>query len=312
MIYLISQMVVALAVAIVLGGAIGWLIHRGTHVRESRQLQQQLARHRSQLTHARAEVDLIADDYRELENRSQDRIAALQEENQHIPELTNNLERAQLLVNQSMKKHESRERDLNTENQRLLAELEPYRQRERLKQQQDAAVKQQLTDSPGEGEGDETLMMAMSESGLDVESDSGSASDSTSGSASTPGSAARSVSGSKSGSVSEPESDQYLNLKPDQYLNLNPDRHLNLNSDRYLSLNPDQYLNPKPDQYLNPNPNQYLNPNPNQCLNLNPVQYLNPNPDQHLSLKPDQYLNPKPDRYPKPSLDLNPGSVLNR
>ena len=144
MIYLISQMLVALAVAILLGAAIGWLIHRGSHAQDVKQMKQELARQRAQLAQALSEVDLVAADYREMETRSHDQITALQAENQNIAELTNNLERAQLMVSQNMKKHESRERDLINENQKLLAELEPFRQKDRLQTQREAAVKQEL------------------------------------------------------------------------------------------------------------------------------------------------------------------------
>ena len=144
MIYLISQMLVALAVAILLGAAIGWLIHRGSHAQDVKQMKQELARQRAQLAQALSEVDLVAADYREMETRSHDQIATLQAENQNIAELTNNLERAQLMVSQNMKKHESRERDLINENQKLLAELEPFRQKDRLQTQREAAVKQEL------------------------------------------------------------------------------------------------------------------------------------------------------------------------
>ena len=130
MIYLIAQMFVALALAGILGAAIGWLIHRATYARRLNELRHALARAQNQVAHAESEVTMLSDDYDEMQRRSKTEISALRAQTQEIPELNSNLEKSQLLVRQMMQKHESKVRDLSTENSTLSARLKSITDRE--------------------------------------------------------------------------------------------------------------------------------------------------------------------------------------
>lgn len=126
MIYLLSQMFLVTVVAVIVGVAFGWLIHRTMHAGKVHQLQQTVRRQRAQVSQAKSDVAMLNDDYDELKRSSHDQIITLQTANQQIPELLTNLEKSQLLAQQNMKRHESRERNLSVENKRLeeqLAEL---------------------------------------------------------------------------------------------------------------------------------------------------------------------------------------------
>ena len=119
MIYLLSQMILALVVAIVLGMALGWIIHRHLYNRVVHQFRHRLARQSAQLAQAETDVTMLSDDYDELRRQSQDEISALSADNQQIPSISQNLEKSQLLVQQMMKRHEAETRDLTNENKRL-------------------------------------------------------------------------------------------------------------------------------------------------------------------------------------------------
>ena len=119
MIYLLSQMILALVVAIVLGMALGWIIHRHLHNRVVHQFRHRLARQSAQLAQAETDVTMLSDDYDELRRQSKDEISALSADNQQIPSISQNLEKSQLLVQQMMKRHEADIRDLTNDNKRL-------------------------------------------------------------------------------------------------------------------------------------------------------------------------------------------------
>ena len=151
MIYLIAQMFVALALAGILGAAIGWLIHRAARVRRLDEYRHALARAQNQVAQTESEVSMLADDYDELQRRSKTEINALRHQTQQIPDLNTNLEKSQLLVRQLMQKHESKVRDLSTENSTLAAKLKSITDREqaydKVKVELDNIRKQKMTDN---------------------------------------------------------------------------------------------------------------------------------------------------------------------
>lgn len=151
MIYLIAQMSVALALAGILGAAIGWLVHRSAHVRRLDEYQHALSRAQNQAAQTESEVAMLADDYDELERRSKTEINALRSQTQQIPELSSNLEKSQLLVRQLLQKHESKVRDLSTENAALSAKLKSITDREqaydKVKIELDNIRKQKVADN---------------------------------------------------------------------------------------------------------------------------------------------------------------------
>ena len=112
MIYLLSQMILALLMAAILGGALGWLLHRSTQVREGNQLRGVIQRQRQQVAQLNSEIAMLTDDYDELQRQTHDELAELREANQQIPRLNSNLEKSQLLVSQMLKRNESQVRDL--------------------------------------------------------------------------------------------------------------------------------------------------------------------------------------------------------
>lgn len=123
MIYLLSQMVLALVLASVFGGALGWILHRSTQDKESGNLKSVINRQRQQLGHLQSEIAMLTDDYDELQRQAHDELHELREANQQIPYLSTNLEKSQLLVSQMLKKHESQLRELSTQNQTLTEKL---------------------------------------------------------------------------------------------------------------------------------------------------------------------------------------------
>ena len=158
MIYLIAQMFVALALAGILGAAIGWLIHRAAHVRRLDEYRHALARAQNQVAQTESEVSMLADDYDELQRRSKTEINALRHQTQQIPDLNTNLEKSQLLVRQLMQKHESKVRDLSSENSTLAAKLKSITDREqaydKVKVELDNIRKQKMTDNRQRIEGE--------------------------------------------------------------------------------------------------------------------------------------------------------------
>jgi len=107
-IYLITEMFAMLIVAIFLGAAIGWIIHRAAHRGENRTLRQNLARQQGQIKQAQTDVSILSNDYDELNRNTQEQIQGLLEENREIPELKSNLEKSQLLVRQMIQRHDAK------------------------------------------------------------------------------------------------------------------------------------------------------------------------------------------------------------
>lgn len=139
-IYLLSQMILALAIAALMGGAIGWLIHRTSHNRYTLTLRQALARQRQQLAQAKNDVALLNEEYDELKNRTQSEITALQQDNRQIPFLNTNLEKSQLLVRQMIQKHEAKQRELIARNEKLVTKVRHYEERDQMKNQVEAEL----------------------------------------------------------------------------------------------------------------------------------------------------------------------------
>lgn len=160
MIYLLLQMLVALSLAVLLGGAIGWLIHRTTHAARVHEMRQALMRQQSQLSQAQSEIAMLSDDYDEMHRRTQEELEALRQENQQLPFLSTNLEKSQLLVRQMMQKHEARVRDLTAENQTLTLRLKSIEDREQAHNKLQAELdsrrreKNRLTDAQADAQSD--------------------------------------------------------------------------------------------------------------------------------------------------------------
>jgi len=128
-------MILALAVAGVLGMAIGWLIFRTASNRQTQTLKNFIGMLKGRLSQSQSEVSMLSDDYDEMQRQSHDQINALREENKQIPSLTSNLEKSQLLVRQMMQRHEAEVRDLTNENQTLTAKLARLDERSQTKNQ---------------------------------------------------------------------------------------------------------------------------------------------------------------------------------
>ena len=123
MIYLISQILLCLAFAVLLGGALGWLAHRARGAGRLRELRAALARQSRLLGEARGEVAMLNDDFDELRRRSRDEIDALREENRELPVLAGNLEKSQLMVRQTLQRHDTQVRELTNANAALTERL---------------------------------------------------------------------------------------------------------------------------------------------------------------------------------------------
>lgn len=116
-----------------MGGALGWLIHRSTHSRETRDLKSALTRQHQQLVQSQTDVSMLTDDYDDLHRKSRDEIDALTAENRQIPSLTSNLEKSQLLVRQMMQKHEAKLQDLTKKNKALQNKLVNLEEQSQIK-----------------------------------------------------------------------------------------------------------------------------------------------------------------------------------
>lgn len=142
MTYLLSQLLLCLALAALFGGAIGWLAHRA---RSSAQLQRLRDAHASvvrRLEEARGDARMLEDDFEELKRRSREEIEGLRAQNRALPELQSNLERGQQLMQQMRRRHESELRERVAERDALLAERAVLRERaaahERTRQELEA------------------------------------------------------------------------------------------------------------------------------------------------------------------------------
>lgn len=133
MIFLLSQMLLAIAVAVILGVAIGWLIHRASQKRYNEAIRQTLSRQQRHLAQAQNDVAMLTDDYDDLKNQNQTEIEDLQKKNKQIPFLASNLEKSQLLVRQMMQKHDVKQRELTLKNERLATRIRQLEEQEQLR-----------------------------------------------------------------------------------------------------------------------------------------------------------------------------------
>lgn len=126
-------MIFALAVAVLLGGALGWILHRTSHTGQIQTLKNTLARQHKQLVQSQTDVSMLTDDYDELHRKTQEEIDVLRVDNRQIPQLTSNLEKSQLLVRQMMQKHEAKVHELTTKNNTLHSKLTKFDEQEQIK-----------------------------------------------------------------------------------------------------------------------------------------------------------------------------------
>lgn len=130
MMYLITQMLLCIAFALVTGGAIGWLVHRAKHSERVAELRQTIGKQHAQVQQARTDVAMITQDFDDLKTRAQTEIDTLRQDNKRLPSLLTNLEKSQSLVRQLMQKHEAQLRDLTQDNERLRSEVASLNERE--------------------------------------------------------------------------------------------------------------------------------------------------------------------------------------
>jgi len=121
-IYLFSQIAISLVLAAIVGGALGWIIHRALAAKHTQQLQSIIARQQQQVSEAQTEVNILTADFDDLKQASESEISALKKENQQIPTLNQNLEKSQLLVRQMMEKHKTEIDETSDEHEKLLAQ----------------------------------------------------------------------------------------------------------------------------------------------------------------------------------------------
>ena len=119
MIYLLSQILICLALAALLGGAGGWLLRRSRDAAREDELLDALELRERQLERAQTDVAMLTDDFDDLRERSRVEIDALREETRQLPALVDNLEKSQLLVRQMIQRHEIQARELTTANAAL-------------------------------------------------------------------------------------------------------------------------------------------------------------------------------------------------
>ena len=127
MIYLLSQILICLALAVLLGGAGGWLLRRSRDASREDELLDALELRGRQLERAQTDVTMLTDDFADLRERSRVEIDALREETRRLPALVDNLEKSQLLVRQMMQRHEKQTRELTSANaalERRVAQLQ--------------------------------------------------------------------------------------------------------------------------------------------------------------------------------------------
>ena len=130
MIYLLTQMILCLALAAVAGGALGWLLHRARAGREDEALRETIVRQHHQLRHAETDVAMLTDDFDDLKQRSQTEIETLRRDNRRLPTLLQNLDKSQALVRQLMQKHEAQLREAAQQNEVLRERLAGHDERE--------------------------------------------------------------------------------------------------------------------------------------------------------------------------------------
>ena len=130
MIYLLTQMILCLALAALAGGAAGWLLHRARAGAEDEALRETIVRQHHQLRHAETDVAMLTDDFDDLKQRSQTEIESLRRDVRRLPALLQNLEKSQTLVRQLMQKHEAQLREAAQQNETLRARLVGHDERE--------------------------------------------------------------------------------------------------------------------------------------------------------------------------------------
>ncbi len=130
MIYLITQMLLCIALALITGAAVGWLVHRARYADRITALRHTIGQQHAQVQQARTDVAMITQDFDELKARAQSEIDMLRQDNKRLPSLDQNLEKSQLLVRQLMQKHEAQLRDLTQENEQLGIKLSVMQDRE--------------------------------------------------------------------------------------------------------------------------------------------------------------------------------------
>ena len=140
MTYLLSQILLCLALAALLGGALGWLALRVRTGAALDTLRGELARRTRALTEAQGDVQMLGDDFEELRTRSRDEIDALRAENAELPLLTANLEKSQSMVRQLMQRHDAQLRELNARNEELVEQLTMMRAQADLRERAHAEL----------------------------------------------------------------------------------------------------------------------------------------------------------------------------
>lgn len=131
MTYLLTQILLCLALALIAGAAIGWLINGHRAAKREHKIREELIRQSLALNQAETDNKMIEDDYRELKFRSEETQARLKEENKQIPQLNQNLDKSQTLVRQMLQKHDAEQRQLASENALLATKLKELENRER-------------------------------------------------------------------------------------------------------------------------------------------------------------------------------------
>jgi len=129
-VYLVTQILFCLAVALLAGAAIGWLINGHRAARREHKIREELIRQSLALNQSETDNKMIEDDYRELKYRSEETVVQLKEESKQLPILRGNLEKSQLLVRQMLQKHEAGQRQLTTNNNQLATRLQELDNRE--------------------------------------------------------------------------------------------------------------------------------------------------------------------------------------
>mgnify|MGYP000026063493 CR=1 FL=1 len=128
MVYLITEILLCLALAALLGGALGWLAHRARSTGRLNEARRALQSQGRQLAQARTEVQMITDDFEDLRERARVEIDALREDNARLPILAENLENSQLLVRQMIQRHDAQVRELSAANVSLERRLAALRE----------------------------------------------------------------------------------------------------------------------------------------------------------------------------------------
>lgn len=131
MIFLLTQILVCLALAAIFGAAVGWILNGYRAAKRENRIRQELIRKDLALTQAETDNKMIEDDYRDLKYRSEETIERLKNETKQIPVLNQNLEKSQTLVRQMLQKHEAEQRQWASESALMSTKLKELENRER-------------------------------------------------------------------------------------------------------------------------------------------------------------------------------------